>query len=128
MPALLNATSTLPYVSVRLRDHRLDLLRVGDVAAHVQPADLLGRRAAALVVDVDDDDLGALLGEPAGGREPDAAPAAGDDRGAVLPAVQPSGQSSVLMKTFLTSVNESRASGPSSRPRPDCLNPPNGVE
>src|ERR1700722_17094460 len=32
------------------------------------------------------------------------------------------------MKTFLTSVNESSASGPSSRPRPDCLNPPNGVQ
>src|ERR1700733_10991941 len=32
------------------------------------------------------------------------------------------------MKTFLTSVNESSASGPSSRPSPDCLNPPNGVQ
>src|SRR6476619_2945445 len=32
------------------------------------------------------------------------------------------------MKTFLTSVKESRASGPSSRPSPDCLKPPNGVE
>src|SRR5919108_4833637 len=32
------------------------------------------------------------------------------------------------MNTFLTSVNESSASGPSSRPRPDCLNPPNGVQ
>ncbi len=30
------------------------------------------------------------------------------------------------MKTFLTSVKESSASGPSSRPRPDCLKPPNG--
>ena len=36
--------------------------------------------------------------------------------------------SSVAMKTFLTSVNASSASGPSSRPRPDCLNPPNGVQ
>src|SRR5689334_19504151 len=32
------------------------------------------------------------------------------------------------MKTFLTSVNASRASGPSSRPSPDRLNPPNGVQ
>src|SRR5487761_1084917 len=32
------------------------------------------------------------------------------------------------MNTFLTSVNASSASGPSSRPRPDCLNPPNGVQ
>jgi hypothetical protein len=34
----------------------------------------------------------------------------------------------VAMKTFLVSVKASRASGPSSRPRPDCLKPPNGVE
>ena len=32
------------------------------------------------------------------------------------------------MNTFLVSVNASGASGPSSRPRPDCLNPPNGVQ
>src|SRR5688572_19150915 len=32
------------------------------------------------------------------------------------------------MNTFLTSVNESTASGPSSRPRPDCFMPPNGVQ
>ena len=32
------------------------------------------------------------------------------------------------MKTFLISVNASSASGPSSRPRPDCLKPPNGVQ
>src|SRR5262249_30568975 len=35
---------------------------------------------------------------------------------------------SVEMKTFLISVNASTASGPSSRPRPDCLKPPNGVQ
>src|SRR5258706_11361719 len=38
------------------------------------------------------------------------------------------GIQSVAMKTFLVSVNASGASGPSSRPRPDCLNPPNGVQ
>src|SRR6476469_7416567 len=32
------------------------------------------------------------------------------------------------MKTFFTSLNAAGASGPSSRPRPDCLNPPNGVQ
>src|SRR5215471_8153522 len=37
-------------------------------------------------------------------------------------------QFSVAIKTFLTSVNASSASGPSSRPSPDCLNPPNGVQ
>ena len=36
--------------------------------------------------------------------------------------------SSVLMKTFLVSVKAAGASGPSSRPSPDCLNPPNGVQ
>ena len=35
---------------------------------------------------------------------------------------------SVAMNTFFSSVNASSASGPSSRPRPDCLKPPNGVE
>src|SRR3954471_12387939 len=35
---------------------------------------------------------------------------------------------SLLMKTFLTSVTEASASGPSSRPRPDCFMPPNGVQ
>src|SRR5438270_13132093 len=32
------------------------------------------------------------------------------------------------MKTFFTSVNAASASGPSSRPRPDCFVPPNGVQ
>src|SRR6266545_1245656 len=35
---------------------------------------------------------------------------------------------SVSMKTFLTSVKAATESGPSSRPRPDCLTPPNGVQ
>ena len=38
------------------------------------------------------------------------------------------GQPSVEMNTFLTSVNAWSASGPSSRPRPDFLKPPNGVQ
>ena len=32
------------------------------------------------------------------------------------------------MKMFLVSVKAASASGPSSRPRPDCLKPPKGVE
>ena len=35
---------------------------------------------------------------------------------------------SELMKTFLTSLNASSASGPSSRPMPDCFTPPKGVQ
>src|SRR3954454_895223 len=36
--------------------------------------------------------------------------------------------SPVARNTFLTSVKPSNASGPSSRPRPDCFMPPNGVQ
>ena len=32
------------------------------------------------------------------------------------------------MKTFFSSVKAAGASGPSSRPSPDCLYPPNGVQ
>src|SRR3954464_14182817 len=47
----------------------------------------------------------------------------------MAPSVQISpGPASVARKTFFTSLNESSASGPSSRPRPDCFIPPNGVE
>src|SRR6185369_4816438 len=35
---------------------------------------------------------------------------------------------SLLKKTFLTSVKAATASGPSSRPSPLCLTPPNGVQ
>ena len=35
---------------------------------------------------------------------------------------------SELMKTFFTSLNASSASGPSSRPIPDCFAPPKGVQ
>ena len=45
-----------------------------------------------------------------------------------LPAMVISPHASVLMKTFLTSVNASSASGPSSRPMPLALKPPKGVE
>src|SRR5215475_8459309 len=45
-----------------------------------------------------------------------------------LPELVGPNQLSVAMKTFLTSVNASSASGPSSRPSPDCLKPPNGVQ
>src|SRR3979409_2302951 len=50
----------------------------------------------------------------------------------VITATRPSKRcitySSVEIKTFLVSVKASTASGPSSRPRPDCLNPPNGAQ
>ena len=71
-----------------------------------------------------------LLREPAHRRQPDAGAATGDDRDLALePACHGDlSYASVLMKTFLTSVNASSASGPSSRPMPLALKPPNGVE
>jgi hypothetical protein len=50
---------------------------------------------------------------------------------ATLPSSLPAmvfSYASVLMNTFLTSVNASSASGPSSRPMPLALKPPKGVE
>ena len=82
--------------------------------------------------------LRALGREPARRGQPDAAASPGDDRDPARQAVchmssvpvarTGSVSSSVAMKTFFTSVNARGASGPSSRPRPDCLNPPNGVQ
>ena len=149
MPALLNATSTEPYVVVGGREHRLDLVRVRDVAVHVEPAELVGDVRAARVVHVADHHVGALGGEPASRRQPDPAAATGDHGGPPgqptlghassfvidiqafhAPVARPTGPGGQVsaMKTFLTSVNASSASGPSSRPMPDCLKPPNGVE
>src|SRR4029077_6224249 len=52
----------------------------------------------------------------------------GDHGDPILQPLHRTAHSSVAMNTFLMSVNESSASGPSSRPRPDCLNPPKGVQ
>ncbi len=46
----------------------------------------------------------------------------------LLRSVEPVETQSCAMKTFFSSVNAFGASGPSSRPRPDCLKPPNGVQ
>ncbi len=111
-------------------EERAHRLLVGDVGLDEQAADLVGGLGPGLGVEVDADHLGALGGEPAGGGQADAAARAGDDG---HPAVESLGHadhsshSSVEMKTFLVWVKASRASGPSSRPRPDCLKPPKGV-
>src|SRR6185437_14334756 len=79
------------------------------------------------LVDIDSDHARALGRHPFSAGQPDAAASAGDDGHPVLQALHcPS--YSVAMNTFLVSVNASSASGPSSRPSPDCLNPPNGVQ
>ncbi len=118
---------------VRRLEQRLDLLGVGDVDLDEEPADLVGGGFAAGFVDVGADDLRALGGEAAGGGEADAAAGSGDDGGTADQAAANGGVGhcagpSVLMKTFLVSVKAVRASGPSSRPRPDCLKPPKGVQ
>lgn len=107
-------------------EQRLDLFGVGDVDLHEEPAGFLGGGPAAGLVDVAADHVRPFGGEPAGGGEADAAAGSGDDGGAAdEPAADDlSGHCagpSVLMKTFLVSVKAVRASGPSSRPTPDCL-------
>ena len=62
----------------RERDHRLVRVEVADVDADEVPADLLGDLAAAVLVDVRDDDHGARLGQRERGRPADSARAAGD--------------------------------------------------
>ena len=73
MPALATRTSTGPVGLLGLRERRLDGLRVGDVAPHVERA--LGRSAVA----GGDGDLVALLDERLGDGAADAAVAAGDE-------------------------------------------------
>ena len=100
-----------------------------------QALDLGGCRLPCHLVDVGDHDVRTFGGKPSCGGEPDPAGAAGHHRD---PIDQPPNDifadrcvhahPSVARKTFLTSVKAPSASGPSSRPRPDCLKPPNGVE
>jgi phosphoribosyl-AMP cyclohydrolase len=97
-----------------------------DVHRHEHAAHLVGCCLPGLLVVVGAHHPGALLREPPRRREPDAAARSGHHGHPVGKAL--GHDSSVAMKTFLTSVKASSASGPSSRPRPDCLNPPNGVQ
>ena len=103
---------------------------VGHVAGDELAVDLLRGGGAGIGVDVDAHHAGALAGEAAHGREADAASGAGHHRDPVGQTIHLilRTQESDAKKTFLTSVNECRASGPSSRPRPDCFMPPNGVQ
>ena len=115
------------------------------VGPHEHAADRGRHLTAGSLVEVDDGHRGALGGEALAHGAADAAGATGDDGDAVDQAAgvggglahvsPPAGadarspnRQSELMKTFLTSLNASRASGPSSRPIPDCLTPPKGVQ
>ena len=100
------------------------VIRRRHVGVHEQAARLRRGLLPGRVVDVDRDHVRAVRREPPRGGQPDPAAGPGDDDG---PALEPH-KASVEMNTFLVSVNASGASGPSSRPRPDCLKPPNGVQ
>ena len=65
MPALFTSTSMRPCAQHGLRHQRVDLRLVADVAVHEQAAEFGGQRLAAVVVDVGDDDHGAVAREAA---------------------------------------------------------------
>jgi len=108
--------------------HPLDMVLVSHVGRDEAAAGLFRGSLARRLVDVDGDDDRSLGGEPPRTGKPDAAAGARDDGDPILQTLHSRVHPSVAMKTFLVSVKASSASGPSSRPRPDCLNPPNGVE
>ena len=105
---------------LRGREDALDVPGGGHVRVEIDPADLVSDGLPRLVREVHDDDAGALLGEASSGRGADAATTAGDDGNPVLQAFHVF-QSSVEMKTFLVSVNASRASGPELTSEPALL-------
>src|SRR5450755_3284618 len=82
---------------------------------------------ACLATDIGHDHRSTLSGKEDRGLAPDTAAGPGDDRYLAIEAFHFC-QPSVVMKTFLTSEYPSSAFMPSSRPKPDCLKPPNGVE
>ena len=138
-----------PEAAGHLAVQRLHLGGGRDVGPHEHAADGSRHLAPGPLVEVDDRHLGPLRGEALAHGAADAAGTTGDDGdpvdqaagvGGGLAHVTPRGpggtaggsrqssRHSELMKTFLTSQNASRASGPSSRPIPDCLTPPKGVQ
>ena len=146
MPALLKQMSSVPNRSSAAAYMAATLVGIGHVGVDVEAADLVGDRAARLVGEIGDHDVGPFAREPDGAGPADAARRASDDSHLALessrhghspivgveqacsaPAPAPALQL-VAMKTFLSSVNASRASGPSSRPRPERLKPPKGVQ
>ncbi len=127
IPALLKAMSTRPYSSAARWNSAFTCSSSATSTLHEQAADLARRLCPRVGVDVGAHDPRTLGGEAPGRRQTDAAAGAGDHR---YLAVETSGHghSFVEMKTFLVSVNANGASGPSSRPRPEDLKPPNGVQ
>ncbi len=136
MPALLNAMSSRPCVATT-RVEEIPYRRfIGDVDRDELAADLGGRGGTRLRRHIDHDDRRTLVAESSRGGQADPARAAGDHRDPTLQTLRHvslhtlsrSRCQSLARNTFLTSVNACSASGPSSRPRPDCFMPPNGVQ
>ena len=79
-PALLQSTCTVPKRSHDVIGEGLHRRRIADIGLHTDDAELTGRRLERGRLDVGDDDLHAIRGEPGGHRPPDATRPAGDDR------------------------------------------------
>ena len=106
----------------------------------VEAADLLRDGCAGALGKVSHDNMGTLFGKRTALARP--IPLAAPVMTATFPSSLPGmvilrwylvleaspSQAPVETKTFLSSVNASRASGPSSRPIPDRLKPPKGVQ
>ena len=134
MPALLKAMSRPPYaVTALVNNASTCASSVTSTWTNVPPTSSAAAWPVAASMSAHDH-VRALGGEAARGRQPDAAAGAGHDGHPSLESVHRGaprsvgGQGVVDRNTFLVSVNAASASGPSSRPSPDCLNPPNGVE
>ena len=104
-------------------DARLRGRLVGDVGLHEQHVALalerLHARRRALLVDLGDDDLGALVEEPLRVREADALARAGDDRDLVLQTSH-----AVLLRYFLSRamrLKRSVTTGEPSRASVHCV-------
>ncbi len=128
MPALLNATCRPPCRSTTPANiARTCSSSVTSTWTKSPPTSFAAWRPGG-GVDVGAHHGGALAREPPRGGEADPAARTGDDGDLAVEASGHVSYSFVEMNTFLVSVNASGASGPSSRPRPEDLKPPNGVQ
>ncbi len=125
MPALFEENVDAAVRRNGLVVERNDALLVGDVDFHEEAVDLLGDLGSVYLVKVRHDDARPFGRELACRGATNAAGGTRNDRHLV---VQTSHHSSVEINTFFSSLKLRSASGPSSRPIPDCLYPPKGVE
>ncbi len=109
-----------------------DLLGVGDVDPQEHTTQFRGQIRTAGLVEIADHHGAALRGEPTCAGQPDPRTAARDHHDPVRESSTHACPYPLLVKisredqpeekkTFFSSVNACTASGPSSRPTPDCL-------